>query len=86
MEPLLGARGAARKVGVDLGLEPSHVTSDRFQDIVSVPEEEVAAVDAQIEDEDEEAGFEDIDNEDNVDDPVHDDDGYNPDGDRRQCA
>jgi hypothetical protein len=46
MEPVLGARGAAREVGVDLGLQPSLLNADGMEDIVIVPAEEVAAVDA----------------------------------------
>lgn len=81
MEPLLEARGAAREVGVDLGLQPSELNADRMEDTVRVPTEEVDTVDAQFEDEDSEAGFEDVDVEDNVDDPVYDDADYSSGGD-----
>lgn len=78
VEALLGARGAAREVGVDLGLQPSSLNEVWLQDSVTFTAEEVVAVDSQLEDEDDDAGFEDVEAEDNVDDPVHDDADYDP--------
>ena len=70
MEPLLGAQGAAEEVGIDLGIQPCQPNVEEAASIETIPAEEVAAVDSQVEDEDGEAAFDDMDVKDNVDDPL----------------